>query len=154
LLSLPRSDWDKNQLLPFVPVSTSATEPIWVDLVINNLDDGSHPFHLHGHSFYVLSSFRADVGGGWGSWSPYSGKPLPGGINTETPLLKDTIPVPRRGHVLLRLQAGQPGLWMLHCHMLVHLGSGMAAGIHVGHEGDEAHVLAADESAAELCAAN
>lgn len=41
LISLPRSQWDNNQLA----ISTGP-EPMWVDLVVNNLDEGPHPFHL------------------------------------------------------------------------------------------------------------
>lgn len=41
LTYLPRSKWDKNQLA----ISTGST-PTWIDFVINNLDEGSHPFHL------------------------------------------------------------------------------------------------------------
>ncbi|KAJ9133693.1 Multicopper oxidase [Pleurostoma richardsiae] len=53
LLSLSRAEWDKNQLIPFIPsTSKDGSAPVWVDLVLNNRDDGSHPFHLHGTSFY------------------------------------------------------------------------------------------------------
>jgi hypothetical protein len=156
LLSIPRLQWDKNQLVPYIAIPPAVKDDngyatAWVDIVINNLDDGSHPFHLHGHSFYVVSRYRAERLGGWGSWNPYSGKPAPGGLNLETPLLKDTVSVPRRGHVVLRLQVERHGLWMLHCHMLVHLGSGMAVGMHIGLDGDSAHVLESDENAAGLC---
>ncbi|KAH8662377.1 multicopper oxidase-domain-containing protein [Xylariales sp. PMI_506] len=159
LLSLAREDWDGNQMVPYVPLpspsstSSSGSSPgVWVDLVINNLDDGSHPFHLHGHPFHVLSRYRADRLGGWGSWNPHAEIRPPGpGPNLATPVLRDTVSVPRRGHAVLRFRAEREGLWMLHCHMLVHLGSGMAAGIHVGPEGDAAHVLGRDESAGALC---
>lgn len=41
LAKLPRSAWDKNQF-----GITTGPGPVWVDLVVNNLDEGSHPFHL------------------------------------------------------------------------------------------------------------
>jgi hypothetical protein len=41
LISLPRTKWDKNQFR-----ITTGPDPVWIDLVINNLDEGSHPFHL------------------------------------------------------------------------------------------------------------
>lgn len=41
LISLPRSQWNKNQLA----ISTGP-EAVWIDLVVNNLDEGPHPFHL------------------------------------------------------------------------------------------------------------
>lgn len=41
LISLPRQQWDRNQL-----AVVTGPEPEWVDFIVNNLDDSSHPFHL------------------------------------------------------------------------------------------------------------
>jgi hypothetical protein len=41
LVQVPRSEWDRHQ---FVHEIKSSSE--WVDIVINNLDDKGHPFHL------------------------------------------------------------------------------------------------------------
>jgi len=138
----PRDLWDKNQFV--VPIhrnqgsldqeneskSHDPKEPLWVDVIINNLDDGGHPFHLHGHSFYVLKTHRAERG--WGSYK-YRGKEFDFDIGEGlgVPVLKDTVLVPRRGYAILRFLADNKGIWMLHCHMLVHLGSGMAMGFEV-----------------------
>jgi hypothetical protein len=151
LLSQNRSSWDDNQLIPFIG---SGSKPTKVRLVINNLDDGAHPFHLHGHSFNVLSSFRAE-NGALGSYNPYETpeSDSPGQWNRERPLRKDTVSVPRKGHVVLSFVADNPGMWMLHCHMLVHMGTGMATGFQVGVPGDEEHIYGLDESAARLCKA-
>jgi hypothetical protein len=84
LAYLPRKQWDTNQL-----AITTGSGPKWVDLVINNLDEGSHPFHLvrlvspysinqftnartyqHGHHFYVLAVHQAEFG--WGSYDPFT----------------------------------------------------------------------------------
>ncbi|RSL53002.1 hypothetical protein CEP54_010649 [Fusarium duplospermum] len=88
LLSQNRSAWDDNQLVPFIGLSSD--EPARVDIIINNLDDGAHPFHLHGHSFYVLSSYRDEGRSGWGSYNPHSGEQPPNGLNLDLPLRKDT----------------------------------------------------------------
>jgi FtsP/CotA-like multicopper oxidase with cupredoxin domain len=149
LLAQNRSSWDSNQLLPFIPIRSS--ERVRVDLVLNNLDDGSHPFHLHGNSFYILSSYRNEGRAGWGSYNPYTGQKPPAGLNLENPMRKDTVSVPRRGHVVLSFMADNPGLWMLHCHMAVHMASGMAVGLQVGDVDDIDHVTAMDETAARLC---
>ncbi|RFU81929.1 ferro-o2-oxidoreductase [Trichoderma arundinaceum] len=153
LLSQNRSSWDDHQFIPFIG---SGSKPTKVKLVINNLDDGSHPFHLHGYSFSVLSSFRAESGSGFGSYNPYDTpeSDSPGQWNREKPLRKDTISVPRKGHVVLTFVADNPGMWMLHCHMLVHLGTGMATGFQVGVPEDEEHLYGMDESAARLCKAS
>ena len=121
LFAMPRSKWDQNQFVPFIPrldlsqmtapASSSATAGVeqahrWVDITINNLDDGAHPFHLHGYSFYVLSQYRADRLGGWGSVNPFAGETSPSGPDLEHPLRKDTIsctaPRPRSDPVLGR----------------------------------------------------
>jgi hypothetical protein len=50
LIDLQREKWDRNQLSIAVsgPSSNAGaeSEAMWVDLVVNNLDDGGHPFHL------------------------------------------------------------------------------------------------------------
>ncbi|KAM0217584.1 hypothetical protein ACHAQD_007327 [Fusarium lateritium] len=129
LSSQNRSDWDENQLIPLI--TTSSRKPTRVDIVINNLDDGAHPFHLHGYSFYVLSTYRDEGRGGWGSYNPFSGEAPPNGLDLDSPLRKDTVSVPRRGHVVLTFVADNPGIWALHCHMLVHMARGMAMGFQV-----------------------
>ncbi|KAF6524966.1 hypothetical protein HZS61_010761 [Fusarium oxysporum f. sp. conglutinans] len=88
LLAQNRTSWDENQLIPFIGISGS--KPKRVDIVINNLDDGAHPFHLHGHSFYVLSSYRNPGRGSWGSYNPYTDEAPPNGLNLEFPVRRDT----------------------------------------------------------------
>lgn len=151
LITILRDAWDENQLVPFIPF-LSISSPIWVDVIINNLDDGSHPFHLHGYSFYVLASSRSEHG--WGSYNPYSAagtasaiKPV---LNLENPVKKDTVAVPRRGYVVIRLLADNPGIWMLHCHVLFHQASGMAMSLHIGVDEENIEV---DGSAKALCRA-
>lgn len=148
LVALNRTAWDAHQLVPFI--RAGPREPATVDLVVNNLDDGAHPVHLHGHSFRILSSHRADGRDGWGSYNPYEDPAPPAGLQLQSPLVKDTVAVPRRGHVVLRVTADNPGLWMLHCHMLAHMATGMVAGLHVG--ADAEHVEDADAATGALCA--
>ncbi|CZR68894.1 related to multicopper oxidase [Phialocephala subalpina] len=150
LISLPRSKWDANQLIPYIPASSNSET--WVDIVINNLDDGAHPFHLHGYSFYILASYRSDHG--WGSYSPYAtsgASAMKPKLNLENPIRKDTVSVPRRGYVVIRFKADNEGIWVLHCHVLFHQASGMAMGIQVG--GGEGHEIV-DERGKEFCAAS
>ncbi|CAL1697521.1 unnamed protein product [Somion occarium] len=59
-----------------------------VDLLINNLDDGDHPFHLHGHRPWIM---------GTGS-GRYIGQPL----NTKSPLRRDTVLIPAYSWMILR----------------------------------------------------
>lgn len=41
LLSLSRDEWNNHQLVPW-----TGSEPVWVELTINNIDATGHPFHL------------------------------------------------------------------------------------------------------------
>ncbi|KAG9961243.1 hypothetical protein KCU61_g5649, partial [Aureobasidium melanogenum] len=128
LITMNRSLWDNNQLVPHIPYNES--QPLWVDIVLNNLDEDSHSWHLHGYSFYVVASYSADFG--WGSYNPYVDLELPGGpLNLNDPPIRDTVYVPRRGYVVLRFRADNPGIWMFHCHMLWHQASGMALALEV-----------------------
>ncbi|KAF8987472.1 hypothetical protein BGZ52_004371 [Haplosporangium bisporale] len=84
-----------------------------VELVLINHDDGSHPFHLHGHTFSVL---------GWGN-----GTYIPGATPLEltNPLRRDTVTIPQKGWTVVRFMNDNPGLWTFHCHIDWHLEAGM-----------------------------
>jgi iron transport multicopper oxidase len=60
------------------------------DLVVNSLDDGDHPFHLHGHTFQIMSQ-------GDGRWTGDTAT-----LNTTNPMRRDTIVIPSYGHLVLR----------------------------------------------------
>lgn len=61
-----------------------------------------HPMHLHGHFFRVLNKY--------GEYSP----------------LKHTVDVPAHSTRTIEFYANEPGQWMLHCHNLYHMKTGMA----------------------------
>jgi FtsP/CotA-like multicopper oxidase with cupredoxin domain len=71
---------------------------------VRNLSPTEHPFHLHGHGFELLSV---------------------NGVQPEFLTMEDTINVPIRARVRLRLVADNPGDWMTHCHILPHADEGM-----------------------------
>ncbi|EWG47525.1 hypothetical protein FVEG_07601 [Fusarium verticillioides 7600] len=87
-----------------------------VQLVINNHDDGRHPFHLHGHHFQVL--YRSDDDAG----------DFDGSVEfAETPMRRDTVVVNGNGNAVLRFKADNPGVWLFHCHIEWHVTSGLIA---------------------------
>ncbi|OQW51012.1 MAG: hypothetical protein A4S09_10785 [Proteobacteria bacterium SG_bin7] len=61
-----------------------------------------HPIHLHGHFFRVLNKFN--------DFSP----------------MKHTVDVPPHSTRTIEFLANEPGEWMLHCHNLYHMKTGMA----------------------------
>ncbi|CAO3681147.1 unnamed protein product [Rhizopus stolonifer] len=88
-----------------------------IEVVINNLDSGSHPFHLHGHVFQMVG--RGD--------GVYSGNTSEATWYLENPARRDTISVPAESFVIIRFRADNPGAWFFHCHIEWHLESGLAA---------------------------
>ncbi|KAI8079499.1 multicopper oxidase-domain-containing protein [Gilbertella persicaria] len=105
-----------NNTLVYGPQSQVSIFPLHqvVELVINNLDDGIHPFHLHGHVFQV-------IGRGQGIFDQHSLE------EPSNPTCRDTITVPSKGYVVLRFKADNPGVWFFHCHVDWHLPAGLAA---------------------------
>lgn len=71
-----------------------------VQIVLNNLDSGRHPFHLHGHDFQAIYR-SAEEDGTW----PGSGVEYP-----QVPMRRDTIVVYPNGFVVLRFKADNPGM--------------------------------------------
>jgi FtsP/CotA-like multicopper oxidase with cupredoxin domain len=63
-----------------------------------------HPFHIHGERFLVLTR---------------------DGVHEQNLVWKDTVLV-RTGEVVdILMDASNPGLWMVHCHIAEHMESGM-----------------------------
>ena len=90
-----------------------------IDILVQNLDDGNHPFHLHGYKFWVLKQ-----GKGYAP-QPYSTPSLYDGINLTNPLRRDTASIEAYGWMLLRFVADNPGAWAFHCHIGWHNEAGL-----------------------------
>ncbi|KAH8883129.1 hypothetical protein GQ53DRAFT_883129 [Thozetella sp. PMI_491] len=127
LIEAERQNWDKHQLAPDLPTALG-----WVDIVVNNVDEKGHPFHLHGYDFYVVSLFRPKRRG-WFSYNPFDPKKKQAGgkYNLVNPPRKDTIYIAGGGYAVLRIKVDNPGVWFFHCHILWHQAIGMAMAIHV-----------------------
>ncbi|KAM3443595.1 hypothetical protein MY4824_000481 [Beauveria thailandica] len=91
-----------------------------VQIIINNLDDGRHPFHLHGHQFQVLHRSGEDRGQFTESARMQPAFPA-------TPMRRDTVVVEGNGNAVLRFKADNPGVWLFHCHIEWHIVSGLLA---------------------------
>ncbi|CAI2167147.1 4172_t:CDS:10 [Funneliformis geosporum] len=75
-----------------------------VDIYFINTDDGEHPFHMHGHQFWLL---------GIGNGTEVDKSAL----NTINPIKRDTSTIPINGWSALRFVVDNPGVWGHHCHM-------------------------------------
>lgn len=96
-----------------------------VDIAINNFDDGAHPFHLHGHKFFVLTPSLKGA-------PPATRADLDALLRGEysdmlaNPVRRDTVTVAGYEWVVIRVVLDNPGIWALHCHNAWHAESGMA----------------------------
>ena len=91
------------------PIAAAKDE--WLRFVLDNPTGMDHPFHLHGHYFYVLGK--------------------PDGLNLVDPPRKDTVNVPAKSRLVLLWQANNPGHWFFHCHIEWHAATGMARVIEI-----------------------
>ena len=88
--------WDTH-----IPVTAVSGER--VELMFHNMSMMAHPMHLHGHVFQVVTINGRAVNGA----------------------MRDTIYVPPMARVTVALDAGEAARWMLHCHHMPHLSTGM-----------------------------
>ncbi|CAG8764362.1 36177_t:CDS:2 [Gigaspora margarita] len=86
-----------------------------IDIVVYNDDDGEHPFHLHGHTFWVLGSGEVDT------------EPDYSKLNIYDPIRRDTATIPAEGWIVIRFVADNPGIWAFHCHIEWHVEAGLVA---------------------------
>jgi FtsP/CotA-like multicopper oxidase with cupredoxin domain len=86
-----------------------------VDLLIYSEDEGAHPFHLHGHQFWIMQT-----GAGAFDWAAYKA-----GLNVTNPIRRDTLTIDAYAWTLIRFVADNPGLWALHCHISWHMEAGL-----------------------------
>ncbi|KAL2833933.1 multicopper oxidase-domain-containing protein [Aspergillus pseudoustus] len=101
----------------------------WVDLIFDVDGDlqPPHPIHKHSNKFFVL-------GQGDGKWNYSSvteaAQIVPESFNFETPQIRDTFVTPPAAAgptwLALRYHVVNPGAFLLHCHIQVHLNGGMA----------------------------
>jgi hypothetical protein len=95
-----------------------------VELVLFDIDDSlTHPFHLHGHKFYVMSmsTFKEHISV---DEILKNGVPPTEEKMNPNPTHKDTILIPNHGYVRIKFRADNPGFWLGHCHFDWHLAIG------------------------------
>lgn len=94
--TINRAVWGQHQ-----PITARSGER--VVLSFHNMSMMGHPMHLHGHVFQVVGLNGRRVAGA----------------------LRDTVHVPPMSMVDVALDAGEAARWMLHCHHMPHLSTGM-----------------------------
>ncbi|KAG7539912.1 Multicopper oxidase type 2 [Arabidopsis thaliana x Arabidopsis arenosa] len=92
-----------------------------VDVILQNANtmnannSETHPWHLHGHDFWVL---------GYGE-GKFNESQDPKRYNRVDPIMKNTVAVQPFGWTALRFRADNPGVWSFHCHIESHFFMGM-----------------------------
>ena len=86
---------------------------VWAFFVIQTTNTVSHPIHLHGHDFYILSQ---DTGTFNSSVS----------LTTSNPPRRDVAMLPGGGYLVVGFQTDNPGAWLKHCHIGWHTSEGFA----------------------------
>ncbi|KAM1069679.1 hypothetical protein EV1_001474 [Malus domestica] len=76
----------------------------------------NHPIHLHGYDFYILAE-------GFGNFNAQTDTKK---FNLIDPPLRNTVAVPANGWAVIRFVADNPGAWIMHCHLDVHINWGLA----------------------------
>ncbi|OJJ54443.1 hypothetical protein ASPSYDRAFT_159918 [Aspergillus sydowii CBS 593.65] len=98
--------WDNSSAVIDLPNADQ-----WVYLVVSTTLGVSHPIHLHGHDFFVLSQ-------GTNPWD--------GSIKTDNPPRRDTAVLPGNGYLVMAWETDNPGAWLMHCHIGWHTTEGFA----------------------------
>ncbi|KAL3653300.1 hypothetical protein CASFOL_002981 [Castilleja foliolosa] len=92
-----------------------------VDIILQNANalkanvSEVHPWHLHGHDFWVL-------GYGQGMFNYEKDK---ASLNLNNPPYRHTVALFPNGWTALRFVADNPGAWAFHCHIEPHTEMGM-----------------------------
>jgi FtsP/CotA-like multicopper oxidase with cupredoxin domain len=128
--------FESNQFV--VGVSNSSVEV--VDVLVYSLDEGSHPFHLHGHQFVsrrlhgpsgsrlllIMLQWILQTGSGSFDWENYYSRIMPSNPDAVgNALRRDTLTIKPYAWALIRFVADNPGLWAFHCHIAWHMEAGL-----------------------------
>ena len=111
-----------------------------VEVVMVSYSSQQHPWHIHGHDVWLMGAgsiaddavdnssviFAALDAFTYHGQHGKRGQAVPG-VQTG-----DSWTVPAFGYQVFRLQASNPGPWLLHCHVAAHMTTGMALVLNVG----------------------
>ncbi|KAI0974207.1 multicopper oxidase [Xylaria arbuscula] len=86
----------------------------WTYLVIESQLGLNHPFHLHGHDFFVVGQEAMET---FAEDSP---------LNLANPPRRDVAMLPAFGYLAIAFQNDNPGVWLAHCHIGWHTSQGFA----------------------------
>ncbi|KAJ2908238.1 ferroxidase fet3 [Coemansia aciculifera] len=83
------------------------------ELRVANYDTVHHPMHLHGQFFQIVE--RGTIGNSSSAVK-----------SSATPMRRDTTLVAPGTYAILRFRADNPGVWLFHCHIDLHMELGLS----------------------------
>jgi len=101
----PTEQSSNTQIIPLLPFQPTL-------LIMVNPLAAPHPFHLHGHYFYILGS---------GKGAEMNREE----IRYSQVIKKDTLTVPADSWAAVYFVTDNPGYWLFHCHIEWHQSAGM-----------------------------
>lgn len=101
----------------------------------------NHPFHLHGYDFFIIAE-------GFGNFNPKTDSAK---FNLVDPPMRNTVGVPVNGWAVIRFVADNPGVWIMHCHLDVHITWGLAMAFLVEDGVGELEMLEAPPADLPVC---
>lgn len=125
-----------------------------VDIILQNFDEGNHPFHLHGMQMFIIAAGHGYFPGYEKLGLMPEGKGLLDASNdtiVANPLRRDVTTIEGFGWTLIRFVADNPGVWLFHCHMIWHAEAGM--GMQIASRVDVMQNWTIPEQSQQLCAA-
>ncbi|KAI0317678.1 laccase lcc6 [Amylostereum chailletii] len=109
LLQILSGSTSATNLLPNGSVYTLEKNKVVEVTVPGGVAGAPHPFHLHGHNFWVVRSAGNST------------------YNWDNPIKRDVVSTGATGdQVTFRFTTDNPGPWFLHCHIDWHLIAGLA----------------------------
>ena len=106
--SINRKVWPGDVAKPFDPIANLTLGRSYI-FRFSNETENNHPIHLHGMAFKVLRSNKRDI------------------LQVTT----DTVLLESHETVDIAFVADNPGDWVLHCHVIEHQKTGLAAFVRV-----------------------
>lgn len=73
-----------------------------IQIEVDNLDSGKHPFHLHGHHFQAVWRSEEEAG-------PFADSNVTSDDFIKVPMRRDTLVLYPEGNIVLRFKANNPG---------------------------------------------
>lgn len=88
------------------------SRPTTIELIVHNKDEAPHPFHLHGHHFWVMETAESATMVPSIYFDPHGDRSQRYELVGRAK--RDTVHIPTLGYAVLRWRMDNPGVWAFH----------------------------------------